>query len=266
MPFITVDDITVHYDFSGPRDAPVVMLANSLGTTLHMWDEQVNALVRDRRVLRYDLRGHGLTDTTPGDDPAAATIARLADDAAHLLDALGIVGSVDFVGLSIGGMVAQRIAAAHPERIRAVVICATGNAIGTPETWNPRIETVRAGGPQAVAEATMERWFTAHMRAQRPETIAGFANMVRRTPREGYIAGAMAVRDADLRADDARIRARALVVSGELDSSAPPEVGREMAGAIPGARFAVVHGAAHMMAAEQPVAFNELVLGFLEGS
>jgi 3-oxoadipate enol-lactonase len=265
MPFVKVDDITVHYDFSGEHDAPVVMLANSLGTTLHMWDEQMHALTAHRRVLRYDLRGHGLTDTTPHDDPAAATIERLGDDAARLLDVLGVVGRVDFVGLSIGGMVAQRVAAAYPERIGSVVICATGNKIGTAETWNPRIEAVRNHGPQAVADATMERWFTEHTRAHRPEVVAGFANMVARTPAAGYIAGAMAVRDADLRADDARIHARALVVSGEHDGAASPEVGKAMSEAIRGSRFAVVRGAAHMIAADQPVAFNALLHDFLEG-
>jgi 3-oxoadipate enol-lactonase len=263
MPFVRAGAITVHYDLAAPRDAPVVMLANSLGCNLHLWDDQVNALVRKHRVLRYDMRGHGLTDTTPDDDPAAGSIATLAGDAVELLDALGI-HRVSFVGLSIGGMVAQRIGARHPERIDALVICATGNQVGPPSVWDARIATVEREGVEAIVEPTMQRWFTAHAHEARPELVQGFRNMVARTPKSGYLAGCRAVRDADLRADDALIRARTLILEGAHDPTATPEIGAVLQQAIAGSQLRVLSSAAHIMNAEQPVAFNEALLAFLE--
>ena len=265
MPFVRAGSITVHYDLAGPRDAPVVMLANSLGCNLHLWDDQMNALVRKHRVLRYDMRGHGLTDTTPDDDPAAGSIATLAGDAVALLDALGI-HRVSFVGLSIGGLVAQRLGARHPERIDALVICATGNKVGPPSVWDARIATVEREGVEAIVEPTMQRWFTAHAHETRPELVQGFRNMVGRTPKSGYLAGCRAVRDADLREDDALIRARTLILEGAHDPTATPEVGAVLQQAIAGSQLRVLSSAAHIMNAEQPVAFNEVLLAFLEAA
>ncbi|HEX3463751.1 MAG TPA: 3-oxoadipate enol-lactonase [Candidatus Elarobacter sp.] len=265
MPFVRAGDVTVHYDFAGPRDAPVVMLANSLGTNIHMWDEQINALIRKHRVLRYDMRGHGLTDTTPNDDPVAGSIQTLADDAVKLLDVLG-VNRVSFAGLSIGGMVGQRLASRYPERVDALVVCATGNKIGPASVWDTRIATVESDGVEAIVEPTMARWFTDHAHAQRPELVQGFRNMVSRTPKSGYLAGCRAVRDADLREDDTRIRARTLILEGEHDPTATPAVGAELQKAIAGSELRVLHSAAHIMNAEQPVAFNDAVLTFLEAA
>jgi 3-oxoadipate enol-lactonase len=263
MPFVRAKDITVHYDFSGPRDAPVVLLSNSLGANVHMWDEQLNALARKHRVLRYDMRGHGLTDTTPGDDPSAASIERLADDAITLLDALGL-HRVAVVGLSIGGMIAQRVASRYSDRVDALVLCATSSRLGSPSVWDARIAAVESDGLESIVEGTMGRWFTEHAHAQRPELVRGFANMVARTPVAGYIGGCRAVRDADLRADDARIKARTLVFAGAHDPTATPEMAAELQAAIAGAQLEVLHGAAHMFCAEQPVAFNDTLLRFLE--
>lgn len=263
MPFVRAKDITVHYDFSGPRDAPVVLLVNSLGANVHMWDEQINALAPKYRVLRYDLRGHGLTDTTPGDDPSAASIERLADDAIALLDVLGL-HRVAVIGLSIGGMIAQRLGSRYPDRVDALVLCAAASHTASTSVWDERIATIEREGLEAIVDGTMGRWFTEHAHAQRPELVQGFANMVVRTPVAGYIAGARAVRDADLRADDARITARTLIVAGAHDPGMTPEMAAELQAAIAGARLEVLHGAAHMLCAEQPVAFNEKLLSFLE--
>jgi 3-oxoadipate enol-lactonase len=262
MPFVRPNDVTVHYDFSGPHDAPVVLLVNSLATNVHMWDEQMNALARTHRVLRYDMRGHGLTDVTPGDRATAASIEQLADDAVALLDALGAT-RVSLVGLSIGGMVAQRVAARHPARVDALVLCATGSRLGTNPIWDERLATVEREGVGVIVDSTMGRWFTEQTHASRPELVRGFANMVGRTPKEGYLACGRAVRDADLRADDALIRARTLIVAGAHDPTASPEVGAEMRDAIAGAQLEVMP-AAHMLCAEQPTAFNELLLRFLD--
>jgi 3-oxoadipate enol-lactonase len=265
MPFVRPNDITVHYDFTGPRDAPVVVLANSLGTNVHVWDEQMNALARKHRVLRYDMRGHGLTDVTPGDAPATGSIEQLGDDVITLAKALG-VNRFSFVGISIGGMVGQYVAARYRDRVDALVACATASRIGTLETWDARIQQVERDGVESIVDATMARWFTERAHAERPELVRGFANMVARTPKAGYLAGCRAVRDADLRTTVLGIKARTLVVQGAHDPTATPELGAELRDAIPGARLEVLHSAAHMLNAEQPVAFNDVLLRFLEAS
>jgi 3-oxoadipate enol-lactonase len=263
MPFARAADLVVHYAVDGSPDAPVVMLANSLGTSFPMWDAQLLALARSHRVLRYDMRGHGLTDVTPSADTLAAGIERLADDAIALLDVLGL-HRVAVVGLSIGGMVAQRVASRYPQRVEALVLCATTSRGGPPSVWDARIATVESDGVEAIVDATMGHWFTEHAHTNRPELVRGFANMVARTPLAGYVAGCRAVRDADLRADDARIKARTLIVAGAHDPTATPELGAELQAAIPGAQLEVLHAAAHLLCAEQPVAFNEKLLQFLE--
>jgi 3-oxoadipate enol-lactonase len=263
MPFVRAADLVVHYVLDGAPDAPVVMLANSLGTNLHMWDAQAAELARSFRVLRYDMRGHGLTDVTAAGDPAGVNVQRLAADAVALLDALALA-RVRFVGLSIGGMVGQRFAAEYPGRVEALAICATGSRIGTAATWNERIATVEREGIAAIADATMGRWFTERARAERPELVRGFANMLTRTPADGYIGGCRAVRDADLRADDARIRCRTLIVAGAVDPVTTPAMGAEMRDAIPSAELVVLDDAAHMLCAEQPQATNAVLLRFLE--
>jgi 3-oxoadipate enol-lactonase len=262
--FVDAAGITMHYDVSGPVDAPVVVLANSLGTSVHMWDDQVGPLAASYRVLRYDMRGHGLTEcSAPGDD-TKARVEVLADDVAALLDALGIE-RVRFVGLSIGGMVGQRFAAAYPQRVEALVLCATGSRIGTADVWNARIATVEQDGVAAIADSVMTRWFTDATRARRHDVIAGFTTMLTRTPVAGYAAGCRAVRDADLRADDARIDCRTLVVSGALDPATTPDMGAEVRDAIAGSEFLVLDDAAHLLCVEQPTALNRALLRFLEG-
>lgn len=263
MPFVRAAELVTHYVLDGPRDAPVVLFANSLGTGLSMWDAQVPELAATHRVLRYDMRGHGLTDVTAPDDPAHVTVERLAADAAALLDALS-VARVCFVGLSLGGMVGQRFAAQFPHRTDALVVCASGNRIGTTEMWNERIATVEREGLNAIADAGMARWFTARARAERPDLVRGFRNMLRRTPVDGYAAACRAVRDADLRADDARIRCRTLIIAGAEDAVTTPAMGEAMRDAIRGAELVVLDGASHMLCAEQPRATNALLRRFLE--
>lgn len=263
MPFVRCADLVVHYDLSGPAGAPVALLANSLGTTAHMWDAQIDALAASHQVLRYDMRGHGLTSSGPDDGARGTTIAQLAADAAALLDALGIA-RVRFVGLSIGGMIAQRFAAAYPERAEALVLCATASRIGTPENWNQRIGLVEREGLAPIVGPGMERWFSPRTRRERPELVRGFATMLGRTPPLGYVAACKAVRDGDLRADLARIRCRTLVVAGADDSVTTPADGAELRDAIAGAELLVLGEAAHILCAERPDAFNPALLAFLE--
>jgi 3-oxoadipate enol-lactonase len=260
MPFVHADGLTVHVDISGPSDAPAILFANSLGTNLHIWDAQASALANRYRVVRYDMRGHGMTSLAPpGEDYA---IGRLADDAAALLDALRIERA-SFVGLSIGGMVGQRFAAAYPDRIDALVLCSTGSRIGSADVWDSRIATVRSAGVAPLVEATLGRWFTPPTHVERPDLVRGFGLMLERTPVSGYAGCCAAIRDADLRADDTRIRARTLIVSGAADVVTPPASGAEIRDAVPGARLAVLENAAHMLCAERPDALNRLLEDFV---
>jgi len=263
MPFLQTGGLTVHVDISGPADAPPVVFANSLGTNLHLWDAQAVALAGAYRVIRYDMRGHGMTSLAPQGEHYA--IERLADDVAALLDALGIARA-SFIGLSIGGMVGQRFAAAYPARVDALVLCATGNRIGSAETWNPRIDAVTAGGMGAVVDGVLERWFTPATHAQRPEVVAGYRLMVERTPLFGYAGCCAAIRDADLRDDDARIAARTLVIAGAADPVTSPAAGAELRDAIRGARLEVLPDAAHLLCVERPDELNALLDAFLATS
>ncbi|GAC1534929.1 MAG: 3-oxoadipate enol-lactonase [Candidatus Velthaea sp.] len=261
MPFVRAGDLNVFYELTGPADAPVVLFANSLGTNVHVWDAQAAVFANEFRVLRYDMRGHGLTDGAG----TAASIATLARDVAALLDALTIA-RVSFIGLSIGGMVGQRFAAEYPARTEALVLCATGNQIGTADVWNARIASLERDGMPAVLEGVLARWFTSDTHAQRPEVIRGFGTMLDRMPAAGYAAGCAAVRDADLRADDARITAPTLIVSGGKDAVTPPSAGEEMKARIPSALMCVLPNAAHILSVEEPDEFNVQVLAFLRDS
>lgn len=261
MPFIAAGGITVHYDLTGPEGAPVVLFANSIGTSFHIWDAQAARLAERYRVLRYDMRGHGLTGVTP----APYSMDRLADDALALLDALGIERA-HICGLSIGGMMAQRLAAKAPQRVGSLVLCDTASLIGPPSVWEDRIAAIRARGLSSIAQGVMARWFTERFRTERPEQVSGFVAMLSRTTDEGYIGCASAIRDADLRDDAARIASPTLVLVGDQDLATPPALARELAEAIPGARFAVIADAAHIPCVEQPDALTDQLLTFLDGN
>lgn len=261
MPFLRTGDLTVHYDLAGPADAPAVLFANSLGTNFHVWDAQAAHLAGRYRLLRYDMRGHGLTDLTPAGD--GYLIGQLAADALALLDVLGL-GRVHVCGLSIGGMVAQVLGSVAAERVASLVLCDTASRIGPPRIWDDRVASIRRDGLSAIRDGVMARWFTEKARAERPDLVRGAANMLTRTPTEGYVGCSLAIRDADLREDAARIRCPTLVLVGDQDLATPPAAARELAASIPGARLAVIEGAAHIPTLEQAGAVNAHLTAFLD--
>ena len=261
MAFIAANGITMNYDLRGPLGAPVVMFANSLGTSLASWDQQVATLAQRHRILRYDMRGHGLSEAPPG----AYTMDQLADDALGLVAALQLE-RVHFCGLSIGGMVAQRVAAKAPQRIASVVLCDTASVIGPPKVWDDRVAAVRAGGMAAIVDAVLARWFTAEFRAGAAPELKGFATMLARTPVEGYAGCCLAIRDADLRVDAAQIKCPTLIVVGEEDVVTPPSAAQELAGAIKGAHITLIEGAAHIPIAERPDAITGLLGEFFKAA
>lgn len=261
MPFVQAGDITVHYLLEGPETAPVLMLSNSLGTSLALWDHQAAALRGKYRVLRYDTRGHGLTDA-PDAGAAGYTMEMLADDAAALIKALGLK-RVHLCGLSVGGMLGQKLAAKSPELLASLILCDTAAQMSQ-TVWDERIAAIHKAGTIAVtADGTMERWFTAPFREREPATIAGIRNMYLRTPMAGYLGCALAIRNMDLRADDAKIVCPTLILVGEQDPATPVASARSLNSAIKGSKLTVIPEAAHIVAIEQAAAVTRALSDFL---
>lgn len=246
----------MHYRIDGPADGPVVVFANSLGTDLRLWDALLEEMPGIRAV-RFDKRGHGLSDEGGG-----YGIDDLADDAAALIEHLGL-RQVIFVGLSIGGMIAQSIAVRRPDLIRAVVLSNTAVRMGTAQSWADRIGAVRSSGLEAIADVIMERWFAPVFRA-RPE-LAAWRNMVVRTSPTGYVAACEALAAADLSAQTAGIALPVMVIAGDQDGSSPAELVKATADLIPDAAFHVIPDAGHLPCTEQPVAYAALLSKFVQG-
>jgi 3-oxoadipate enol-lactonase / 4-carboxymuconolactone decarboxylase len=255
--FLRAGDLTVHVDVQGADGAPPLLLLHSLGTSLHVWDAQVAALARRFRVIRPDMRGHGLTGLMPG----PYTIEGLARDALAALDALG-VAQAHVAGVSIGGLIAQAIAAEAPDRVLSLALCDTAMAIPPPETWRERAATVRAKGVEALVEAVLARWVTPGFLGT-PET-AGLRAMLLRTPAEGYAGAAEAIAAADLTASTRQIRLPTLVLVGDEDQATPVASAEALRDAIPGAVLHVIRDASHIPMVEKPVEVTEALLGFLE--
>jgi 3-oxoadipate enol-lactonase len=251
--------VTLHRVVQGPADAPALVLCNSLGTTLGMWDAQMPALAERFRVVRYDRRGHGLSPVPPG----PYSIDDLGGDVLSLLDELGLE-RVSFCGLSIGGAVGMWLALEAPERLDRIALCCTRPAFLPPEQWAERAAVVREGGVAVVSEAALGRWFTERFHAEHPDVVDAFRTMLVGTPAEGYAACCEALATFDVRSRLGAIGAPTLVVTGENDPVAPPESGAELAAAIPGANNVVLEGAAHIANVEQPDAFTAALLAHLD--
>jgi 3-oxoadipate enol-lactonase len=259
---LTTGDATdLNYLLEGPEDAPVLVLSNSLGTSLEMWDAQASALRGRYRLLRYDTRGHGRSPAPPG--PYA--IGDLGRDVISLLDNLGI-GRASFCGLSIGGMTGMWLAAEAPERIDRLVLVCTSALLGPKGVWDERIETATERGMGALVDAVIERWFTPAFRLENPEIVGRMARTLRETDPWGYAGCCAAIRDMDLRDRLPAIEAPTLVVSAAEDPATPPEHGELIRGAIPGARFEVVPRASHIANVERPGRITQLILTHLEAS
>ena len=241
---------------------PTVVLSHGLGCTLRMWDEVVALLRSDYTLLRYDHRGHGKSEVPAG----PYTLEMLADDAAGLIAAQAS-GPVHFVGLSMGGMTAQALAANHPQCIKSIVIANSASWYddAAQALWQTRITTVRAKGVPAIADGALPRWFTAAFLAD----AAGAARIERtradleRTDSAAYVACCEAIAGMDLRASNTRIACPTLVIAGTKDEATPPVLSEKMVATISGARLRSID-AAHLSAVEQPEAFAALVHEFLK--
>ncbi|EZH81738.1 3-oxoadipate enol-lactonase [Ectopseudomonas composti] len=260
MPAVRLADGDLNYLLEGPAGAPVLVLSNSLGTDLHMWDAQIEAFTQHFQVLRYDTRGHGASLVTDG----PYSIEQNGRDVLALLDALGIA-KAHFCGLSMGGLIGQWLGINAPERIERLVLCNTAAKIGTPEVWNPRIEMVLAEGEQAMRglrDASISRWFTADFAEAEPGKVEPIVGMLAQTSPEGYAANCAAVRDADYREQLGSITAPTLIVCGSGDPVTTVEDGRFMQARIAGAELVAFH-AAHLSNVQAGDEFSQRVLDFL---
>ncbi len=257
MPFIEGGGRKIHYAFSGMAGAPVVAFSNSLGTNFSMWGPQMPAAEKIFQVLRYDTRGHGESSVTPG----PYSIEQLGRDVLTLLDALGIE-RVYFCGLSMGGMIGMWLGLNAPTRLAKLVLCNTAAKIGTPETWNARIESVRKSGMKAVAASVVERWLTPEFRARSPQAAETALRMLEAAAPEGYAACCAAVRDFDARGQISAIRVPTLVITGSKDPATPPADGRFLADQISGARY-VELDSSHLSNVEASEPFTAELVRFL---
>lgn len=261
MAFANVNGAVAHYCDEGRRDGRTIVFINALGMDLRIWDGVVEPLAAAYRIVRYDKRGHGLSELPPG----PALIDDYAADLSGLLDRLG-VGRAVIVGLSMGGLVAQALYRERPDLVAAMALCGTAAKIGTEESWRQRMDEVARGGVEAVADATMQRWFTVEFHARRPDELAGWRTMLTRAPRDGYLTACGAQMRADLRAYCAAIAVPVVCAVGDADGSTPPAVVRELAGQISRARFEIIAGAAHMCAVERPNALRGLIEALARGA
>ncbi len=251
--------VAVAHRVDGPEGAPVLLLANSLGTTWDMWGPQIPALTARFRVVRYDHRGHGASPCEPG----PYRIEDLAGDALGLLDRLG-VERASVCGLSLGGMVAMWLAAHAPERVDRLVLCCTSPVLTPASQWAERAATVRADGVTGLLDALLGRWFTS--RHDRAGDAALVTRMLAAVQPEGYAGCCEAIASMDLSADLAAIRAETLVVAGAEDPVVPPAAAVGVHERIAGSGLAVIAGAAHLANLEQPDRFTRVVLDHLAGT
>ena len=256
MKIATLGDVQLHYREDGdPAGAPLVF-ANSLGTDMRLWDDVLPLLPAGLRIIRFDKRGHGLSSC-----PAAPySMGALITDTERLLDYLNVRDCV-FVGLSIGGMIAQGLAVKRLDLVRAMVISNTAAKIGTAEMWNDRISAIRTGGIEALADAVMEPWFSKPFRQN--DALTAWRNMLVRQPAEGYIGCGAAIGGTDLYAATATLTLPTLAIAGSEDGSTPPDLVRETADLIKGSRFHLVRGAGHLPCVEKPGEYAEVLTEFL---
>ena len=258
MKTLRLDHAVLHYRIDGPADGRPVLFANSLGTDLRVWSTLLPLLPEGLRLIRYDKPGHGLSDAAP----APYTIAGLSAEAAALLDHLGL-RDVTVIGLSIGGMIAQDMAARRPDLLRAMVLMDTAAQIGTAQMWQDRIDAVRAGGIASLAEAVLARWFAPAFHRDRADELALWRNMLCRTTVEGYSGCCAAIAEADLSATTRALTLPAMAMAGSADGATPPDLVRATAEMM-GAPFHLIEGAGHLPCVEAPEQVAALLTRFLE--
>lgn len=256
--FLSHDGVRIAYRVDGPADAPTLVLLNSIGTNMHMWDQQVARLNTTLRIVRYDCRGHGDSDAPAGE----YTIEQLGLDLLALLDTLQIE-QTQLCGLSLGGMIALWFTITYPTRVTRAVFANTAARIGTVERWNERIDAVKTNGMAAIRDASLTRFLSADFRQRNPEMTQQIGEMIEATPTTGYSGACAVLRDTDLRELVSTIHIPALILAGELDTSTPPSQARELHAALTGSQIHTFADVAHLSNVERPIEFSNYLQTFL---
>jgi 3-oxoadipate enol-lactonase len=256
MTICDLGDVCLNWAEDGDRECAPVVFTHALGVDLRMWDAVIPLLPQNLRLIRYDARGHGLSSCPPG----PYSMGALVRDAERLLDRLGVTDCV-FVGLSMGGLVAQGLAVKRLDLVRAMVLSNTAAKIGTPAQWQDRAATVLSGGTRALADLTMERWFSKRFRATGGAAI--WRERFCETSASGYAATCAAIAGTDFITPTSGLGLPSLVVAGSEDRSTPPDLVHETAGLIRGARYHLLRGAGHLPPVDTPADYAELLSGFL---
>jgi 3-oxoadipate enol-lactonase len=256
----TANGINVNYTLDGPAGAPVVTLSHSLAADLTMWDPQMKALTARYRVLRYDTRGHGGTDSPVG----PYTLEQLAEDARALLEALGITRT-HWIGLSMGGMIGQTLALSSPGLFLSLGLCDTSSRIPAEAkpVWQERIKTAETQGMEPIVEPTIGRWFTAPFREQRKDVIDPVRQRIRTTNPRGYAGCCAAISQLDLTDKLPAITLPTLIVVGEEDQGTPVAASQAIQAKIAGSQLEIIKSAAHLSNLEQPEEFTRIITTFL---
>ncbi len=257
MAFVRVNGVVLHFEDRGDAGRPAIVYSNSLGTDFRIWDEVVARLGDRFRHIRYDKRGHGLSEATP----APYAMDDHVGDLESLLQHLGVT-SCAVIGLSVGGVIAQGLAAKRPDLVKAMVLMDTAHKIGTAEMWNQRIEGVTKGGIGSLADAIMQRWFTPTYRSPENADFVGYTAMLTRTTVDGYAGTCAALRDTDYTEQTKALALPVLAIVGDQDGSTPPDLVRSTADMIKGAQFRIIADAGHLPCIEQPQAVANLVGNF----
>ncbi|MCT8328393.1 3-oxoadipate enol-lactonase [Albidovulum sediminis] len=258
MNILDLGDTHIHWREDGDLAGAPVVFSHALGSDLRMWDKIVPLMPAGLRLIRYDTRGHGLSACPAGPYAMGALIR----DAERLLEALDIRDCA-FVGLSMGGLIAQGLAVKRLDLVRAMVLSNTAAKIGTPQIWADRIAAVRAEGIEGIADAVMQRWFSRRFRET--AELKGWRAMLVRTPADGYAGCSAAIAGADFLTPTSGLTLPTLVLAGSEDGSTPPDLVRETADLVRGSRFHLIRGAGHLPPVEAPEDFAAVLAGFLRG-
>ena len=254
---ISVNGINIHYKLEGPESGPSIVFSNSLGTDMRIWDEVILYLPKNLKILRYDKRGHGLSDC-PNSPYSMGTLVK---DIEALMDSLKLKNSL-LIGLSIGGMIAQGLAVKRLDLVRAMVLSNTAAKIGNSEIWEDRINTVKSFGMKALTEETMKRWFSNDFLESKE--IHKWKNLFERQPVEGYIGCAHAISGTDFYTPTSSLRLPTIAIAGSEDGSTPPDLVRETSNLIPGSKFNLIKGAGHIPCVEAPIKYANILSGFMK--
>jgi 3-oxoadipate enol-lactonase len=259
MQYAHLENTKLHFRIDGPDDGAPVVFANSLGTDFRLWDPILPLLPKGLRILRFDKRGHGLSACPP----APYSMGSLITDTEQLMDLTGFKDAM-FVGLSIGGMIAQGLAVKRLDLIRAMVLSNTAAKIGNPAMWNERIAAVNEGGVEALADGVIERWFSKGFCAG-PD-IDLWRNMLAQQSNAGYAGCCAAISGTDFYTPTSGLRLPTLGIAGTEDGSTPPDLIRETVDLIPGSQFHLMRKAGHLPCVEQPIEYAQVLTDFMRNT